>query len=277
MRSKARLTITLPQDLLRQIDRLIDKQTIRNRSHAIEMLVRQSLRPQVETAVLLAGGQLQDGPPPALLSINKRKLISLTIEHLARYGVTDFIILAGQNEAAIRAVIGEGESWGVTVSYVREDYPLGTGGALKLAEQRLQNGPFLVVHGDILTSINIADFIDFYQNEKTLAAIAVKPRQAERNYGQVILQGNRITDFYENGRDVGISIVNTGVYLLQPRVLSLIPEGQPAKLETDVFPRLAEMGELSAFFFQGVWFDISAPENYQKAQARWNCERRLIS
>ena len=113
MRTKKRLTITLPPDLLAEIDRLIDKKTVRNRSHAIELLLRKSLKPTVSTAVLLAGGSRGKwNSLPALLPIQGRALIAQTIEHLIAYGICSFIILAGQNEPLIREVLGTGSSHG---------------------------------------------------------------------------------------------------------------------------------------------------------------------
>lgn len=269
MRSRTRLTITLPPDLLAQIEQLIDGHTVRNRSHAIEQLIRQSLAPTVSKAVLLAGGRRGNGQVPALATIQGQALISLTINNLRSYGIHTFIILAGQNEPAIRDCLRGGESHGVAIRYVPEEQPLGTAGALKLAASYLTGGPFLVLHADVLTNINVSDFIRFHLDEKTLATMAVKPRQFEPNYGKVMLQGNHITDFYEASRDQGISIINTGVYLFDPEVLGLIEDGRPSNLESDVFPKLAGLGELCAFLFQGIWFDISTPENYQAAQARW--------
>ncbi|MEN8151353.1 MAG: sugar phosphate nucleotidyltransferase [Planctomycetota bacterium] len=273
MRRKQRLTITLTPDLVRQIDRLIDKRTVRSRSHAIEMLLRRTLAPTVETAVLLAGGPGEADDVPALTTIRGEALISLTIRHLMSAGIRSFVILAGDNEAAIRQVLGEGsrpESRLATrIHYVREDKPLGTAGALKQAEPLLAGGPFLMVHADVLTNIDIESFINFHMRENTLATIAVKPRQAERQYGKVLLEGNRILEFIEKGDNQGISIVNTGVYLFRPEILSLIDADGPSHLETDVFPRLAGMRELGAFLFQGIWFDISTPENRGLAEARW--------
>jgi len=259
----------MPQDLLQQIDRIIDGQAIRNRSHAIELLVRQSLAPRVSTAVLLAGGPSNNGQIPALTTIQGQPLISLTVGHLVSAGIRNLIVLAGPNEAAIHERLGDGKNLGVTVHYVPEMQPLGTAGALKLAQPYLAGGPFIVVHADVLTDINLTDFIEFHRSEECLATIAVKPRQSEPNYGKVLLQGNRITEFCGASQDQGISIVNTGVYLFEPEVLDLIEAGRPAKLESDVFPRLADVGELSAFLFQGIWFDISSPENYETAKARW--------
>ena len=78
--------------------------------------------------------------------------------------------------------------------------------------------------------------------------------------------------FVSNGKMLMGQIFENILYT--PEVLSLLVEGQPAKLENDVFPRLALMGELSAFLFQGIWFDISEPDDYARAQERWQRERR---
>jgi NDP-sugar pyrophosphorylase family protein len=274
MRKKARLTITLPEDLLNQVDRQIDGFTIRNRSHAVETLIRRSLTPVVSTAVILVGGNSKGGELAALQPIHDRRLIHIMVNHLSDYGIRNMIVLAGRQEEAIRNALGDGVSTGITIHYAKEDVPLGTGGALKLAEGYLTHGPFLVVHGDVLSNIDLTDFVNFHNNENRIATIAVKPRNAEPKYGKVMLQGNRITDFIDEDRSEGISIINTGVYIFEPEILSLLDEGQVAKLETDIFPRLAEMGELSAFLFQGIWFDISAPENYLLAQERWQHEGR---
>lgn len=269
MRSKARLTITLPIDLLAEIDRLIDKQTVRNRSHAIELLLRQSLMPSVSTAVLLAGGPGAMDQPPALLPIQGQALIVHMINHLIANGISSIIILAGENEPSIKECLRNGNHPGVEIKFVGEPQPMGTAGALKAAEQYLSDQPFLVLHADILTDINVADFVKFHFSQNKLATIAVKPRPAEPDYGKVMLEGIAITDFIPEGQEQGISIVNTGVYLFDPEILGLFAAGATIRLETDIFPKLAKMGELSAFIFQGIWYDISHPVNYQSAQNRW--------
>lgn len=269
MRSKARLTITLAKDLLRQIDNMIDSQTIRSRSHAIELLLRKSLESRVKTAVILAGGRSKRDEVPALLPVANQPLILITVGHLISYGIDTIHVLAGENKSAIKEVIGEGSFLGASINYASEDSPRGTAGAVKSIEDRLTAEPFLVLHADVLTDINLADFIEFHKHEYTLATIAVKPREAERKYGKLLLKGNKITDFSKAEVSEGLSIVNTGVYLLQPEVLSLIEPGQSAQFEEDIFPNLAAIGELSAYFFQGIWFDISTAQSYQLAQDRW--------
>jgi mannose-1-phosphate guanylyltransferase/phosphomannomutase len=269
MRTKSRLTITLPPDLVEQLDRMIDHQTVRNRSHAIELLIRQGLMPEVTTAIVLAGGEHEGIGSPALAPVGGQALILLTLRHLVGFGIRNVLLLAGRNEPEIREVLGSGHGLGVTIQYLEEERPLGTAGALKSAEPHLPDSPVLVVHGDVLTDIDVSELIAFHLSEGCLATMAVKPRNAEKDCGQVMLQGNRITDFYDNGNEQGISIVNTGLYVLQPEVFGMIEAGKESRLETDVFPILARMGELSAFFFQGIWYDIRTKENYQRAKARW--------
>ncbi|MFZ5845233.1 MAG: sugar phosphate nucleotidyltransferase [Patescibacteria group bacterium] len=272
---KSRLTITLSPEILRYVDRTIDFKNIRNRSQAIETLLRQSLTPTITTAVILAGGPTHRKKLVALTTINYEKLIVLTLEHLVRFGIKKVIVLAGPNQKPIEKIINGGSSWGLKIIYGKEPKPLGTAGALKAVETELGAEPFLVLHGDILTDINLADFIAFHRQERTLATIAVKPRSSEKKYGQVLLEGNKITDFYEHDQGLGVSIVNTGVYLFEPEILSLIPPRQPVRLEADIFPKLAKQGELSAFLFQGIWFDITTPENYRQAVARWQATHGL--
>ncbi len=268
-RKKARLTITLSPPLLSRLDRAIDGHALRNRSQAIESLLSKALAPRVTTAVVLAGGSHGHDALPAMAPIEGQPLILRTLRHLVGNGIESFVVLAGTGRPALERFLGGGESLGAEIRYVTERRPRGTAGALKAAEALLADEPFLVIHGDVLTNIDIADFIRFHLRERTTATIAVKPRQSEPSYGRVLLQGNRITEFLDQGRDGGISIVNTGVYLFQPEVLDLIDERRRVHLETDVFPLLARTGELSAFLFQGIWFDIGTPERYRLAQQRW--------
>lgn len=267
MRTRHRLTITLPHDIVSALDSAVDGKTIRNRSHAIEYLLRAGLPTVPETAILLAGSHTTTPNHPAFKKIAGKCLLDITLDHLKQYGVKKVLICASAHESRFRAHLKTNQPLGLTIDYVGERKPLGTAGILKKAAATLKR-PFLVLHGDVLTDLNLSDFAAFHRSEGTLATMAVKPRMGEKKYGQVFLQGNRIIKFLSKSNQ-GISIVNTGIYVLEPEVVDRIPFRTPANLETDVFPILAEKGELSAFIFQGVWFDISKPENYQEAQRRW--------
>lgn len=265
MKTKTRLTITLSQDLLAKVDALIDGHTIRNRSHAIESLVKQGLSTQVDTAVVLAGGKHSDGQIPGLKKINNRPLLAMTLEHLKNFGVTNIIMCAGINENAIKAEFGSGSKLGVQITYSHEKKALGTAGALKNAEHLLPEEPFLVINDTTLTNLNLDDLFEFQLQEDTTATICVKPRMSEPKYGQAFLHGNKIVKFLDSSEKEGISIVNIGLYILKPEILDMIPTETHCNLEGDIFPQLATQRELSAFVFQGSWHDASLQDSFEAA------------
>lgn len=265
MKTKSRLTITLSQDLLVKVDALIDGHTIRNRSHAIESLVKQGLSSQVSTAIILAGGKHVKGSVPALKKINNRPLLAITLEHLKSHGITQIIMCAGINEPEIREEFGKGSKLGVNIIYSKEKKQLGTAGALKKAAKYIPDEPFLVINDTSLTNLNLDDLLEFQKQEDTTATICVKPRMSEPKYGQAYLHGNKIIEFMDSSQTHGISIVNMGLYVLKPEILDLIANDKYLNLETDIFPKLAKDKELSAFVFQGSWFDASIDDSFKEA------------
>ncbi|HCR81263.1 MAG: Nucleotidyl transferase [Candidatus Pacebacteria bacterium GW2011_GWB1_47_8] len=269
MRTKTRLTITLTQDLLQSIDSLINGVSIKNRSHAIETLIKRSLSPRIHTAVILAGGDLAGKNNSALTKLGSSTLLAYTLSMLKKHHLNRVIICLGKDDQPIMKLFGNGENLGLTIEYSLEEKPLGTGGAVKKIQPLLSSGPFLVMHSDVLTTINLTELFKFHFDEKTLATIAVKPRMGELKYGQVFIQGNHIIRFLEKGVESGISIINTGVYVFEPKVFELFPKKESFTLEKEVFPLLASRGQLSAFFFQGRWFDIRTPASYKTARERW--------
>lgn len=270
-RKKERLTISLPKDILTALNTAIDGKEIRNMSHAIEHFLRLSLKPSITNVVILAGAPVQTKSHPSLTTIEGRTILDITLERLADAGFKNVYMLAGPHKNVLQKSLGH--SYGMNIQWINEAKPMGTGGALKLLEGSMKES-FLVLHGDILTNIPFQSFIDFHLYEQTLVTMAVKPRHSEPTYGQATLQGNRITTFSAHDRGIGISIINTGIYLVNPAIFSYIPAGKPSSLEANVFPRLAEAHELSAFFFQGMWFDITNHLNMREVIRRYRVERK---
>ncbi|MBU0978431.1 MAG: sugar phosphate nucleotidyltransferase [Patescibacteria group bacterium] len=269
MRNRARLTITLPSIMLHQIDQAGQRLGVNNRSHAIEKLISISLQSRISTAVILAGGRSSKQLAP-FKKIGGQYLFVIMINQLKKYGFDRIVVcLPKERHGQFVQTFGHGDGLGVNIEYSVEVRSLGTAGAIKMAGELLKNEPFLVLHGDILTNMNLQDFVEFHTDEQMPATIAVKPRVGERKYGQVFMQGNKIVKFLKVGTDQGISIINTGIYLINPIVLNMVAYGRPALLEKDIFPVLAERDKLSAFIFQGLWFDLSNPEQLEEAEKRW--------
>jgi NDP-sugar pyrophosphorylase family protein len=265
--SKQRLTITLAKDIVTQIDQLIDGKTIRNRSHAIEHLVSKSLKPEIDTALILAGGSKDESRDTIrpLTIINDKPLIQHTLEHLHKFGVSQVVIATSRRGQAIQDMVGDGQQLGLSITYLYEDEPLGTAGAIKHAQDHLEDQPFFVWSGDVLTDINLHDLASFHRQHQTVATISVKPRASKQLYDNVFMQGDTIVDFQPAQDHQQVSIVNSGVYLFDPEIFELLSSDYPQMLEQDVFPQLIKQQNCVAFVFQGMWFDIESDQNYQQA------------
>lgn len=273
---RTRITITISADLLEQIDDTIDYRTVRNRSQAIETLLRQVVSPQVSTAVVLAGGNLITDPetgeliPKAMVRINGKPVIEHTLLQLKKYDFTRVIICtSSQFSDSIKNAVRQVALGNVKVKYSEETERLGTGGALKKAAKFIPSKPFLLMHGDILTDINLRELVNFFVARQTKAVIAIKPRPGRLSYGRVFLEGSRVIDFKVPDEISPISLINTGIYLFDDSVLNMLPDITTFKIEETLIPDLVQQGEVSGSVFQGIWFDVSEEEAYKEANQRW--------
>lgn len=267
-----RLTITLRNDLLKRLDDVIDGVKIRNRSHAIEYLLSESLAPKVTQAVILAGGAgvkmrpITYEVPKPLISVSGKPLIEYTIEMLREAGIRDVVLAVGHLGDKIKEEVGNGRKLGVSVSYSEESTPLGSAGALNKASVFLQNKPFIVVNGDILTSLNVSELVSFHQEDKHIATMALSTEPNTKGYGVALLRGEKIVKFLKQDKKQVTQLINAGVYVMNSAFLQHLPKS--GALE-DVFEKLAKEGKLAGFPFDGSWYEVSTPENYERALKDW--------
>lgn len=273
---RERLTITLKKSILSGIDSFIDGTKIRNRSHAIEYLITQSLTPKVVQAVILAGGRgLKMRPftfemPKALFPVGGKPVLEHIIERLRQFEVRDIIFTIGHLGERIKDHFGDGKKFGVSITYIVEDKPAGTAGALRLARKYLKPNTFLVAHCDILIDINLQDLIVFHKDQDTVATIALTSVVDPSSFGEVVLHGAKITKFIEKpkrGKQTS-QLINCGLYLFENEIFQHIPKGKASLLE-DIFPRLAKRKQLAGFIFEGRWADIGTPTSYERAIKEW--------
>lgn len=276
MGNRERLTITLQKTILAKVDSLIDKTKIRNRSHAIEYLITQSLTPKVTQAVILAGGKgLNMRPftfemPKGLFPVGGRPILEHIVEILSKYEIRDIIFSIGHLGEKIREHFGDGKKFGVRISYISEDKEAGTGGALLLARKQLKQSSFLVIHGDILIDIDLNDFIAFHQKREVIGTIALTSVVDPSSFGEVVLHGTRIAQFVEKpekGQQKS-QLISCGLYIFEPEIFRFFPKTIPFRLE-DIFPQLVASRQLAGFLFAGRWVDIGTPVSYEKAIRQW--------
>jgi len=149
-----------------------------------------------------------------------------------------------------------------------EPKPLGTGGAIKNAEDHIEDDEdFLVFNGDILSSLDISDFLDFHVRKGGIGTISLWEVDDPTRYGIIGTdKDNRITKFVEkpDPDEVFSNMINAGVYAFNSEVLDFIPSGKKVSIEREVFPKLVEEG-LYGFGFDGYWIDIGTPTSYLEA------------
>jgi mannose-1-phosphate guanylyltransferase len=224
-------------------------------------------------ALILAGGEgtrlrpLTSSVPKPVVPLAGRPFISYMIEWLRRHGVDEAILSCGFMADGVRAVLGDGDRLGVRLRYVEEPRPLGTGGALKLAEDLLEDR-FLMVNGDQLTDLDLTAQLRQHERTGARATLALIPVEDPSAYGLVRRRDDlSVSGFLEkpNAEEIDTNLVNAGVYVLDRSVLSdMAPAGTRISIERDVFPRLVDQG-LFGYEASGYWMDIGTPERYLQA------------
>ncbi len=152
---------------------------------------------------------------------------------------------------------------GLKVTLHPETEPLGTGGAIKNAE-RLINDTFLVFNGDIITSLDIPEFIAFHRKNSGLGSLALWEVEDPSRFGIISIdENNQITRFLEKPKpeEIFSHLINAGTYCLEPEILDHIPGGRKVSIEREVFPYVLDK-RLYGLEFKGYWFDAGTPEIY---------------
>jgi len=224
-------------------------------------------------AVLLVGGlgtrlrSVVASKPKALAAIGEESFLELLVRQLRSQGIRNLVMCTGYLAEQIESQFGDGRSRDVSIEYSREETPLGTAGAIKLAERYLRDAPeFLALNGDSFLALNFSDLLSSHcEHGDAVATLAVLPVEDASRYGTVEVDaGGRVTGFAEKTGKLAPGLVNGGIYVFSQAIWRFIPEGA-ASLEKDVFPRLLEHG-LYAREVRGMFIDIGTPGDYTRAQ-----------
>jgi len=274
---KERITITLEEDIIKQLDKRIDGKQIKNRSQEIAAILEEGLGISIPSkAVILAGGKgtrlrpLTLTTPKALVDVNGKNLTEWLFELLRKYNVRDVILSVGYLADKIRDYFTDGSKFGMNVDYVEEKTPLGTAGPLRLAKDKLTDS-FICSNGDELKCINIARMYRLHKRKNALATIALTSVEDPSQYGVARLDGSRILEFVEKPKkeNAPSNLINSGFYIIEPEVIEMIPKNKFCMLEKDVFPQLAKEGKLRGFPFSGQWMDTGSMERLERARKIW--------
>jgi NDP-sugar pyrophosphorylase family protein len=225
-------------------------------------------------ALILAGGKgtrlrpLTMHTPKPIVPIANRPFLLYQLELLKRADVRDVILSLSYQPQKIEDRLGDGTDYGVRISYTVEASPLGTAGAYRNAAGLISKTT-VVLNGDVLTDIDLNDVIRFHRERGAAATIVLTPVPNPTAYGLVETDGEqRVSRFLEKPKpdEVTCDTINAGIYILEPRVLDYIPEGEPFMFEYGVFPKLLERAEpFYAYTWRGYWRDIGTSASYRQA------------
>ena len=223
-------------------------------------------------AILLAGGKgtrlrpLTLHTPKPIVPIFDRPFLYYQIDLLRQIPEIDEIILSlNYQPRRIEEIFGDGAELGVRIRYLVEPNPLGTAGAVKYAEQYLDDS-VIVFNGDVLAQVNLAEVVALHRARRAKATIVLTPVDNPRAYGLVETDpdGN-VRRFLEkpDPDQITCDTINAGIYVLEPETLDRIPRDTAWSIERSYFPSLVERGEtFVAYIHRGYWIDIGTPAKY---------------
>lgn len=221
-------------------------------------------------AIVLAGGLgtrlrgvVPDLPKP-MAPVAGRPFLAWILDRLADAAFQRVVLAVGYRHEAIRSCFGD-RYLGMALDYSVEDRPLGTGGAMRLAAERVSTTPVFVLNGDTYLGLDYRAMHRAHVRDGARMTVAVSRVADASRYGAIEIDGGRIRAFTEKGR-AGPGFINGGTYLLAAEVLQSIPGGEPSSFEDRVL--VARVGEIrpAAFVTDGLFIDIGVPEDYARAQ-----------
>lgn len=222
-------------------------------------------------AVIMAGGEgsrlrpLTCNRPKPMVPIVNKPVMEHIIELLKKHGIRDIAVTLAYMPQIIKDYFGDGSEFGVNLKYYTEDIPLGTAGSVKNADDFL-NETFVVISGDALTDININKALEFHKKSKAMVTLVLKKVENPIEYGVVVTHPDgRINRFLEKPSwgEVFSDTVNTGIYFIEPEVLSYIKKNQIFDFSKDLFPILLEQDKpMYGFITEDYWCDIGDMNAY---------------
>jgi NDP-sugar pyrophosphorylase family protein len=222
-------------------------------------------------AVILAGGEgtrlrpLTLTTPKPVVPVVDRPFLRHQLDLLARAGVREVVFSVAYRPERIEAVFGDGSALGLRIRYAVEDTPLGTGGAVRNAWPLLDERT-IVLNGDVLTDVDLGAVVARHDAEGASATILLTPVPNPAAYGLVETDSaGRVLRFREKPRpdQITTDTINAGIYVLETRILDLMPGGVNHSIERAFFPALLARGDLVLGpVHRGYWIDIGTPEKY---------------
>ena len=220
-------------------------------------------------AVVLAGGKgtrlmpYTRVIPKPLMPIGDMSILEVLLHQMKRAGVDEVIITVGHMAGLLKAFFQDGKQLGLQIKYSLENIPLGTAGPLSLIVPP-PTETFLVLNGDVLTTLDLNDLLENHKHSKAIATIAAHERIEKIDYGVLEVDKDNVIKKYKE-KPVNKYLVSMGIYVFEPDVLSYIPVNQYYDFPDLVCELIAHGEKAVSYPFQGYWQDLGRPDDYEQA------------
>jgi len=225
-------------------------------------------------AVILVGGEgtrlrpLTSAVPKPVLPLVDRPMMVYMLEWLRGHGIDDVIMSCGFKATKVRDVLGDGSQLGISLRFVEEPDPRGTAGALKFAEELLDER-FLMLNGDVLTDLDLTAQIAQHERTGATGTLALVPVPDPSSYGLVrLLDGGAVREFLEKPSPDAVldtNLISAGAYVLERSVLDLIEPDRNVSIEREIWPALVGEGLYGYVDDDAYWLDVGTPGRYLEA------------
>jgi len=219
---------------------------------------------------LMAGGfgtrlrPLTNNCPKPMLKVGDKPILEQILLNFVEAGFHRFYISTHYMPEVIRDYFGNGEKWGISIQYVHEEEPLGTGGALGLLPHDEIDQPLFMMNGDLLTSLNLHSFLEFHQAHNGVATMCVREYEHQVPYGVITSEGTQIKSMVE--KPVHRFFVNAGIYLLDPALVKSVEPGTRIDMPTLLERQIDGGNAVNMFPIHEYWLDIGRMDDFHKAQ-----------
>lgn len=219
---------------------------------------------------LMAGGfgtrlrPLTNDCPKPMLKVGDKPILQVILENFVKAGFHRFYISTHYMPEMIRNHFGDGSQWGVSIQYIHEDEPLGTGGALGLLPKDEIDLPLFMMNGDLLTTLNFQSLLQFHQSHPASATMCVREYEYQVPYGVIESQGHHILSMVE--KPLQRFFVNAGIYLLDPALVRRVSHNHRIDMPTVLENEIAAHQKVNMFPIHEYWLDIGRMEEFARAQ-----------
>lgn len=235
--------------------------------HTFERIL--GVRERPNWAVVMAGGKgerlrpITENIPKPMLTVAGRPILERIVLHLVGHGIRRIFLSVNYLAEMIEDHFGDGAAFGCDIEYIREDHPLGSGGALSLLPR--PDHPVIVMNGDLITNTDIGGLLDYHEKGRFLATMCVRPYQYQIPFGCVNIDESGAMASLEE-KPVIMKNVNCGIYAISPDAIASIPPNTYFPITNLFETALKDGGRCGCYLIEDEWLDIGQPAELRRAR-----------